>query len=57
LGSAVAEVLAKHFPAKMEICGQLDTFGESGKPEELKAKYHMTAQDIVEAAKKLRNHR
>jgi transketolase len=57
LGSAVAEVLAKHFPAKMEFVGQLDTFGESGKPEELKAKYHMTAQDIVEAAKKLRNHR
>ncbi len=55
LGSSVAEVLAKHYPAKMEFVGQLDTFGESGKPEELKAKYHMTAADIVIAAKKLLN--
>lgn len=50
LGSAVAEVIVKDYPVKMAFVGQLDTFGESGKPEELKVKYHMTARDIVEAS-------
>lgn len=53
LGSAVAEVVVKDHPVKMAFVGQQDTFGESGKPEELKVKYHMTAADIVEAAIKL----
>lgn len=53
LGSAVAEVVVKEFPVRMAFVGQLDTFGESGKPEELKIKYHMTAFDIVEASTKL----
>ena len=34
----------------MAMVGQQDTFGESGKPDELKAKYGMTAADIVHAA-------
>ena len=55
LGSAVAEVTAKHHPAKIAMIGQQDTFGESGKPEELKKKYHMTAEDIYAAAKGLIN--
>ncbi len=46
LGSAVAEVTATHAPCQLYMVGQLDTFGESGKPEELKAKYGMTASDI-----------
>lgn len=50
LGSAVAEVVVREHPVKMAFVGQLDTFGESGKPEELKIKYHMTAADIVEAS-------
>ncbi len=49
LGSAVAEVLVKKAPVKMAMVGQQDTFGESGKPDELKAKYGMTAADIVKA--------
>ena len=53
LGSAVAEVTAKNHPVKMAMVGQLDTFGESGKPEELKKKYHMTAADIEAAVKGL----
>ena len=53
LGSAVAEVVVKDYPVKMAFVGQLDTFGESGKPEELKIKYKMTGADIVEAAKKI----
>ncbi|MDD6042879.1 MAG: transketolase family protein [Eubacteriaceae bacterium] len=53
LGSAVAEVLCKKAPAKMAMVGQKDTFGESGKPDQLKEKYGMTAADIVEAVKGL----
>lgn len=51
LGSAVSEVCAKNCPTKMAFVGQLDTFGESGKPEELKEKYGMTANDIINAVK------
>ena len=50
LGSAVAEVVVKKCPVKMAMVGQQDTFGESGKPDELKAKYGMTAADIARAA-------
>ncbi len=46
LGSAVAEFTSVNCPVKMYMVGQHDTFGESGKPEELKAKYGMTASDI-----------
>ncbi|MCI7303160.1 MAG: transketolase family protein [Clostridia bacterium] len=53
LGSAVAEVIVKNTPVKMAFVGQKDTYGESGKPEELKTKYGMTAADIVLAAKSL----
>lgn len=53
LGSAVAEVLVKNCPTKVKMVGQQDTFGESGKPEELKEKYGMTAAHIVAAVKEL----
>lgn len=53
LGSAVAEVVVKNAPVKMAFVGQSDTYGESGKPEELKKKYGMTAADIVAAVKGL----
>lgn len=55
LGSAVAEVVVRNCPVKMAMVGQKDTYGESGKPEELKAKYEMTAADIVTAVKKIKN--
>jgi transketolase len=51
LGSAVAEVVVKNAPAKIAMVGQKDTFGESGKPDQLKEKYGMTAAAIVEAVK------
>ena len=54
LGDAVAQVVVKNAPCKMAMVGQLDTFGESGKPDELREKYHMTAGDIVAAVKSLR---
>lgn len=53
LGSAVAEVVVKNAPVKMAMVGQKDTFGESGKPDQLKEKYGMTAADIVAAVKGL----
>jgi len=52
LGSAVAEVLALHAPAPMEIIAVKDTFGESGSPQQLLEAYHLKDNDIVEAAKK-----
>lgn len=51
LGSAVAEVVVKNSPVKMAMVGQKDTYGESGKPNELKEKYGMTSDDIIDAVK------
>ena len=53
LGSAVAEVLVREYPVKIKMIGQHDTFGESGKPDELCEKYGMTNRDIVKAIKEL----
>lgn len=53
LGSAVAEVLARNFPAPLEMIAVNDTFGESGKPEELLKKYHLKDIDIADAVKKV----
>jgi len=49
LGSAVAEVLAEKYPVQLRRVGIKDTFGESGRPEELMVKYGLTAQDIIKA--------
>ena len=49
LGSAVAEVLVQNEPVKVAMVGQKDTFGESGKPDELRAKYGLTKADIINA--------
>ena len=53
LGSAVAETLSRKCPVKVAMVGQNDTFGESGKPDQLKEKYGMTSKDIVDAIKSL----
>jgi len=49
LGSAVAEVLAENYPVPLRRVGIKDTFGESGRPDELLVKYGLTAQDIIKA--------
>ncbi|KXG74443.1 transketolase family protein [Thermotalea metallivorans] len=54
LGSAVAEVLVENSPVPMKRVGTRDTFGESGKPNELMIKYGLTAAHIVEAVKEVR---
>ena len=51
LGGAVAELLAKKLPTPMEFIGMQDTFGESGSPSELLAKYKMDAPAIIAAVK------
>ncbi|NTW32656.1 MAG: transketolase family protein [Bacteroidetes bacterium] len=52
-GSAVSEVLAKHFPVPVEFVGMNDSFGESGTPKQLMEKYGMTAKHIIDATKKV----
>lgn len=54
LGSAVAEVLATEKTVPLAMVGIRDTFGESGKPDELLAKYGLTARDIAAAVKRLK---
>lgn len=52
LGSAVAEVLVETDPVPMERIGTRDVFGEVGSVDYLKKKFHMTPEDIAEAARK-----
>ena len=53
LGDAVAQTAARNFPVPIEYVGTLDTFGESGTPEQLLKKYHLDSPDIVAAAEKV----
>jgi transketolase len=45
--------LVKNHPAPQEFVAVNDTFGESGKPDELMAKYHIDTPDIVAAAQRV----
>ncbi len=53
LGSAVAEVLAENYPAKLIRIGLPDVFGESGTPEALYRKYGFDAEGL---SKTIENH-
>lgn len=53
LGDSVAQVLAKHNPTPQEYVGVNDTFGESGTPDELMAKYNIDTPDVIAACKKV----
>lgn len=50
LGSAVAEVLSQNKPVPVEMVGVADSFGESGKPDELMEKYGLSETTIVQKA-------
>ena len=52
LGSAVSEVLAEAYPVPVVKVGIKDTFGESGKPDQLLKKYGLTVESIVDNAKR-----
>lgn len=53
LGSAVARVVAREAPCRMGFIGLDNTFAESGKPDELLAKYGLTAAAIVAEAERV----
>lgn len=53
LGGAVAEVVAQNISVPMELVGVRDSFGESGKPEQLLEAYGLKDKSIVEAVRKV----
>lgn len=53
LGSAAAEVVCQNSPVPMRLVGVKDEFGQVGKNAYLSEQYHITTQDIVEAAREV----
>lgn len=53
LGDSIAQTAARHQPIPIEYVGTKDTFGESGTPAQLLAKYGLDAAHIVSAAEKV----
>lgn len=53
LGDSVAQLLGRKLPTPIEMVAVDDTFGESGKPEELLKKYGIDTDNVVEAAEKV----
>lgn len=53
LGESISHVASKYLPVPIELVGTKDTFGESGKPEELLVKYGLDAKHIAAAAEKV----
>jgi transketolase len=49
LGDSIAQLLARNLPLPVEMVAVMDSFGESGKPEELMVKYGIDTQDIIAA--------
>ncbi len=47
LGSAIAEVLTEEYPCKLTRMGIKDTFGKSGKAEDLLKYFGLTSEDII----------
>ena len=50
LGRAVSEVLTEYYPVPLRRVGIRDTFGMSGKPDELLKHFGLTAEDVSKAA-------
>jgi transketolase len=53
LGSAVAEVLAEHVPARLKRTGLQDVYAESGPNDALIQKYGLSSEHVVAAAEEL----
>ena len=51
LGTAIADVLTENYPTKLTKIGINDTFGKSGKAEELLQYYGLTAENIIKVIK------
>ncbi len=50
LGESVAALMARHHPVPMRFVAVDDVFGESGKPQQLFAKFHIDSASVVKAA-------
>lgn len=53
LGDSIAQLLVRKMPTPLEMVAVNDSFGESGKGEELMTKYNINTNDIVEAVEKV----
>jgi transketolase len=53
LGDSIAQLLARKLPTPIEMVGVDDTFGESGKGEELLTKYNVNTPNIVQAVERV----
>jgi transketolase len=53
LGDAIAQAAAKEFPVPIEYVGTKDTFGESGTPTQLLAKYGLDTPNVLDAVEKV----
>jgi len=53
LGDSIAQFLVRHHPVPMEMVAVDDTFGESGKPEELLTRYGLDTPDIVRSVRQV----
>lgn len=52
LGDSIAQLLVRELPTPQEYVAVNDSFGESGTPDQLLAKYGLDTPDVVKAAKK-----
>lgn len=50
-GSAVTEVISQNYPVPVKMVGIQDSFGESGKPDDLMEKYNLLDTDVVNAVR------
>ena len=46
-------MVSAEYPVPMRFVGLADVYVESGDPEDLLVKYHLTAQDIYQAAREV----
>jgi transketolase len=53
LGDSIAQLLSKEFPVPIEMVAVNDSFGESGKPNELMTKYGIDTPNVVSAVEKV----
>jgi len=53
LGDSIAQLLGKVMPTPIEMVAVNDSFGESGKPEELMQKYGLGTIDVVNAVSRV----
>jgi transketolase len=53
MGDAIAQAAVKEYPVPIEYVGTKDTFGESGTPTQLLAKYGLDTPNILDAVEKV----